>query len=484
MSENELNPQAEGLNEEVNQESAADAPQEPVAEAVAPEETPVEPVVEEAPVAEPEPAPEAAPAEKPAAALAAVKEEVLNRRADLSDDLEAELNAAMAGADVDALMAESVVAAPEMEVGAKVAGKVTQISGEDVFVELPGNVQAFIPAKQFGETLPEVGAEVKAKVAKDANADGLWELALPGAAQDVADWSEVQKGMVVEVTITAHNAGGLECKVNRLRGFIPASQVANYRVDNLEELVGQKMECLITEVNPARKNLVLSRRAIMDKEREALRDELIQKLAPGQVYDGVVRKIMDFGAFVDIGGIDGLLHISQLSWDRVKHPSDVLTEGQEIRVQVEKIDPKTKKISFAYRDMQENPWANVETEFPVGSEVTGKVSKIMGFGAFVVLKPGVEGLVHISEISHQRIGSVEEALKVGDEVTAKVLEVNKTGRRISLSLKALTDAPPKRENDAKQDRKPAEEHIVKDRPKPSGPLRGGVGGDTGGGLFN
>ncbi len=474
MEHDELNPQAEGLNETQNQ-APAEAVQEPAAEAVV--ETPV-PVAAEAPAAEPQ-----APAAK--VDLSAARAEARNKYADISDEEQAELDAAMGGADMNALLSANTVQAPELEVGAKVTAKVSQVGGEDIFVELPGNIQAFIPAKQFGETMPEVGAEVKAKVAKEANADGLWELTLPGVAQDVADWSAVQKGMVVEVTITAHNAGGLECRVNKLRGFIPASQVANYRVDNLEELVGQKLECMITEVNPARKNLVLSRRMILDQQRDAQRDELIQKLAPGQVYDGIVRKITDFGAFIDIGGIDGLLHISQLSWDRVKHPSDVLTEGQEIRVQIEKIDPKTKKISFAYRDMQGNPWANVESEFLVGSEVTGTVSKIMTFGAFVALKPGVEGLVHISEISHQRIGQVEDALKVGDEVTAKVLEVNKAARRISLSIKALTDAPPKKEADPKAEKKPTEEYVAGNRPKQSNtPLRGGVGGDTAGGLFS
>ena len=461
MDHNETSSQADGLNEETN-----------VGVTESTENT-----AENIPVAEPV-----------AVSLEAAREEVANKYADLSDDLQAELDAVMGGADVEALMsAAPVVVAPELEIGTKVTGKITQIGKEDVFVELPGNVQAIIPLKQFQSAPPEVGAEVKAKVAKELNADGLYELTLPHAAQDVADWSQVQKGMTVETVITASNAGGLECRVNRLRGFIPASQIANYRVENLAELVGQKMECLITEVNPQRKNLVLSRRAILDRDRESQRDILVQQLAPGQIYDGIVRKIMDFGAFVDIGGIDGLLHISQLSWERVKHPSDVLTEGQEIRVQVEKIDPKTKKISFAYRDMQENPWANVETDFQIGMEVEGKVTKITQFGAFIGLKAGVEGLVHISEISHQRIGKVTDAVNVGDSVTAKVLNVDKKSRRISLSMKAMIDAPPKKEGDEhseKSEKKVTEEYITGNRPRQTNtPLRGGVGGD-GGGLFS
>lgn len=478
MDNNVVDPQAEDQNEEVNAAvNEMPAQEEAVCENGG-NESASAPVCQEsleAPVEETSSAP---------VDLEKAREEATNRYAELPEDLQAELDAAMGGADVNALLEAGTVLAADLEVGTKVTGKIIQVGAEEVFVELPGNVQAFIPVKQYGENLPEVGAEVKAKVAKEPNADGLYELTLPGAAQDVADWSQVEKGMIVETTITAFNSGGLECRVNRLRGFIPASQIANYRVENLEELVGQKMECLITEVNPQKRNLVLSRRAILDRQRDAQRDELIQKLAPGQIYDGVVRKIMDFGAFVDIGGIDGLLHISQLSWDRVKHPSDVLTEGQEIRVQVEKIDPRTKKISFAYRDMMENPWTNVAADFQIGQEVEGTVTKITPFGAFIGLKPGVEGLVHISEISHQRIGKVSDVLNIGDKVTAKILNVDPSARRISLSVKAMTEAPPKKEGDAKTEKKVSEEYIPGNRPRAvNAPLRGGVGGDLSGGFF-
>ncbi|MDO4584831.1 MAG: S1 RNA-binding domain-containing protein [Planctomycetia bacterium] len=417
--------------------------------------------------------------EAAAATLEEVREEAKNKRAPLSEEEEAELQASLAGADLDAMLKGSVVAPVALEMNAKVQGKVIQVTAENVFVELPGNAQGIVAAKSFTE-VPEVGAELELVVTKEQNDEGLYEVAIPGTAVSVADWSQIEKGMIVETMITGHNSGGLECKVNSLRGFIPISQIAPQRIENLEEFVGQKLECVVTEVNPKRRNLVLSRRKLMDKERDANRDELFQQLQPGQIYKGIVRKIMDFGAFVDIGGIDGLLHISQLSWERVKHPSDVLTEGQEIQVQVEKIDPKTKKISFAYRDMMGNPWDGVDQRYSVGSEIQGKVTKLMQFGAFVELEKGIEGLVHISEIAHQRVGRVQDHLRVGDEVTAKVLAVDTKARRISLSIKAMTAAPENEERkDDRQDR-------YREDPSPAGgrprghvnrPLRGGVGGD-------
>ena len=178
-------------------------------------------------------------------------------------------------------------------------------------------------------------------------------------ASEVADWSQVAEGMLVEARVTGHNTGGLECEVNRIRGFIPISQIALYRVENLAEFVDQKFTCLVTEANPARQNLVLSRRAVLEREKEEARKALFESLAPGQIHEGVVRKFLDFGAFVDLGGVDGLLHVSQMGWGRIEHPRDVLQEGQTIRVRIEKVDQTTGKISLGYRDMLESPWMSM-----------------------------------------------------------------------------------------------------------------------------
>jgi small subunit ribosomal protein S1 len=204
--------------------------------------------------------------------------------------------------------------------------------------------------------------------------------------------------------------------VGQIRGFIPASQISIYRVEDFEEFADQKLQCVVTEANPSRRNLVLSRRAAIEREREAARQKLWEELEVGQVREGVVRRIQDFGAFVDIGGIDGLIHVSELSWERVNHPSEVLEEGQTIQVRVEKVDREADRLGLSYRGVMENPWTKAEANYPVNSLVTGTVSRIMQFGAFVKLEPGVEGLVHISELAHHRVTRVSNVLHEGDEI--------------------------------------------------------------------
>jgi small subunit ribosomal protein S1 len=273
--------------------------------------------------------------------------------------------------------------------------------------------------------------------------------------------------------------------VNHIRGFIPVSQVALYRVENLEEYVGQKFACVVTEANPQRRNLVLSRRAMLEREQEANRSTFFEELEVGQAFSGTVRKLMDFGAFVELApGVDGLIHISQMSWDRIKHPSEVLKEGQKVEVRIEKVDPNTRKIGLSYRELQDNPWNNVERKFPPGVTVKGLVSRLAQFGAFVKLEPGVEGLIHISELAHYRVARVQNVVQEGQEVEVKVLEVDREKQRISLSLKA-TIAPP----EPKKTDKPAEA-VEDDTPEPprelavtkrrKGPLKGGTNKKTGG----
>ena len=230
----------------------------------------------------------------------------------------------------------------------------------------------------------------------------------------------------------------------------------------------------MTEANPRRRNLVLSRRAVLERQREEARQELLESLAPGQVREGVVRKLVDFGAFIDLGGVDGLLHVSQLSWARVGHPRDVLQEGQTIKVRVEKVDAASGRISLAYRDMLENPWTDAQKKYPPNMTVRGKVTKLMEFGAFVELEPGVEGLVHISELSHKRVWRASDVVNEDDEIQAVVLSVDAEAQRISLSIKDLTPEP---EPEAVQ--KPGEPDQPPPPPKhpkkPSTPLKGGLG---------
>src|SRR5262249_14061645 len=209
----------------------------------------------------------------------------------------------------------------------------------------------------------------------------------PHAAIVAANWGDITEGVMVEARVTGHNKGGLECEVNNIRAFMPASQVDVYRVEDFSQFVGQKFPCIVTEARPERGNLVLSRRAVIERQKAAAKEQLLTELAEGQIREGVVRSLQPFGAFVDLGGVDGLLHVSQLSWQRVKHPGDVLQLGQTVKVLVRKIDPDTHKISLALRDLSENPWTKVTSNYPVTSTVKGTVTKIMEFGAFVQLEP-------------------------------------------------------------------------------------------------
>jgi small subunit ribosomal protein S1 len=294
----------------------------------------------------------------------------------------------------------------------------------------------------------------------------------------------VQEGQIVEVTVTGSNKGGLECQIAGLRGFIPLGQLSIYRVEQPEDYVGQRLACVVTEANRERRNLVLSHRAVMERERNEQREKLLKELAPGQLREGIVRSMKDFGAFVDLGGVDGLIHVSQLSWDRVNHPREVLAVGQKVKVRIEKFDPETGKVSLSYREVGDNPWNHAATKYYSGAKVTGKVSRVMDFGAFVKLEPGIEGLIHISELAHGRVFRVSDVLSEGQEVEVKVMSVDTEKQRIGLSLKALLAAPVK----AGQ-QKVADEDLPlpADAPKPpkkkQGQLKGGTGGPSGGEKF-
>ncbi len=404
-------------------------------------------------------------------------------RGPLPDDLEAEINAALGGMSLEEMIADRPVAAGRLENESRHRGQVIDIHGDNVFVSLGGKNQGVTSLRNF-EAPPEIGSMLDVIVTGYNAEDGLHDVAVPGGslAANGADWSSIVEGSLVEARITAANTGGLEAAVNGIRAFIPASQISLYRTENLPDFVGQKMVCVVTEANERRGNLVLSRRAVLEREKEETKKQLLGSLQVGDMREGVVRKIHDFGAFCDLGGVDGLIHISQLSWERVKHPSEVLKEGEKVRVRIEKIDPETGKISLSLRNLEEHPWSGIEKRFPVGSLVRGPVSRIAEFGAFVKLAPGVEGLIHISELAHHRVFAVKNIVKEGQEVEAKVLSIDPDAQRMSLSLKAAVAKPVK-------DEKKEEEVVADEPPRPlvvpkrSGPLKGGIGKASGGEQF-
>ncbi len=405
-------------------------------------------------------------------------------RQPLSEDLERQFAAAMANASLDDILSGGMLeaAAAPIEPESRHRTAVTRIHGDNVFFSLGGRNEGVASLRQFPEP-PQLGAELEVIVKSYSADDGLYELVIPGASAHVEDWSDLVEGTVVEARITGANTGGLECKVGTIRGFIPSSQIAIFRVEDYAEFLDQKLLCVVTEVNPKRKNLVLSRRAILEREKEEVRRQTLETLAVGQVVDGVVRKVLDFGAFVDIGGIDGLVHVSQLSWDRVNHPSEVLQEGQKVRVKIEKVDLQTGKIGLSYRDLLAHPWVNIEEQFPVDSIVKGKVSRIAKFGAFVKLAPGVEGLVHISELSYSRVPSVGNVVAEGQEVDVKIVSVDSEAQRIALSMKAVLPEP-QSEPEVEEQPDPAvdakREALAARRSKP---LKGGTGRASGGDQF-
>ncbi len=406
-----------------------------------------------------------------------------NVRSQLTPDLEQELAEALGGMSVDDMLSAGAQsdAGSELEPESRHRARVVGIHRDNVFVDLGGHRQGLLSLQGFAEP-PEPDAMLDVVVSRFNPVEGLYEVGLPGAATRVEDWSQVAEGMVVEARVTGHNKGGLECEVSSLRGFIPAGQVSLYRVEDLSQFVGQKFACVITQANPGKGNLVLSRRAVLEREKAEAKTNLLAQLEVGQVREGIVRSLQEFGAFVDLGGIDGLIHISQLSWDRLRHASEALELGQKVRVKIQKIDPETGKIGLAFRDLAENPWASAAQKYPARSKVHGTVSRIMEFGAFMRLEPGIEGLVHISELSHKRVSRASDIVQEGQEVEVLVLSFDGEHQRISLSLKALeARAVPVAKEPESADS--AEEPVAKPTSQRKTPLKGGIGGPSGGDKF-
>ena len=418
---------------------------------------------------------------------------VPNLRAALDDDLEEDFEAALAGVAIDDLLSASTPSRAEapLEPGARVAGTVLAIGPDTAFIDLGERRQGAMKLAGLDlELVPSVGDVLQLSVGLLNEEDGLYDVAFANRAVAVEDWSQIQAGMIVAVRVTAANKGGLECDVAGLRGFMPASLVSTWRVENLEEMVGQTLECLVTDIVPAARRLVLSRRAVIEKQAAEAKTKLLETLEVGVMLDGIVRSVRDFGAFVDIGeGVEGLVHVSQLSWDRVANPADVLQPGQRVRVVVKKIDRDTGKIGLSARDLVESPWQRADEKYHVGATVRGVVSRIAQFGAFVKLEPGIEGLVHVSELANRHVRSVGDVVKEGEPVECRVLSIDADEQRMSLSIKALAAVPAAAagDDDATDQVAAAEEAppapVAK---KHSGVLKGGtgrVGGKSAGEKF-
>ncbi|HEX2360066.1 MAG TPA: 30S ribosomal protein S1 [Solirubrobacterales bacterium] len=330
--------------------------------------------------------------------------------------------------------------------GDVVSGKVVRIDKDEVLVDIGYKSEGVIPSHELSirksvdpSDEVELGEEVDALVLTKEDQEGRLILSKKRARFEKA-WRRIEaaaeSGEPVEGTVIEVVKGGLILDLG-VRGFLPASLVDIRRVQNLDEFMGQKLLCKVIELNRSRNNVVLSRRAVLEEERKEVREQILGRLEPGQEVEGKISNIVDFGAFVDLDGIDGLIHISELSWSHVNHPSEVLSIGDTVRVKVLDIDRDRQRISLGLKQTQEDPWQRVLSEDKEGDVVSGKVTKIVAFGAFVQILPGVEGLVHISELAQHHVESPAEVVRPGDELQVRILEVDDSRRRLSLSVKRV-----------------------------------------------
>src|SRR3989440_4616505 len=332
--------------------------------------------------------------------------------------------------------------------GDVVTGHVVRIDNDEVLVDIGYKSEGVIPSSELSirksvDPSDEVslGEHVDALVLTKEDQDGRLILSKKRARfekawrriEGAAESGEPVEGQVIEVV-----KGGLIIDLG-VRGFLPASLVDIRRVQNLDDFLSQKIETKVIELNRSRNNVVLSRRAVLEEERKEVRQQILDRLQPGQVVEGAISNIVDFGAFVDLDGIDGLIHISELSWSHVNHPSEILSIGDTVKVKVLDIDRERQRISLGLKQTQEDPWQRIVDTYNVGDELAGKVTKVVTFGAFVEILDGVEGLVHISELASHHVESPREIVHPGDEIRVKILEIDSDRRRLSLSAKRVED---------------------------------------------
>ena len=334
------------------------------------------------------------------------------------------------------------------EEGDVVKGHVVRIDKDEVLVDIGYKSEGVIPSHELSirkSVNPadevELGEEVDALVLTKEDNEGRLVLSKKRARFEKA-WRRIEaaaeSGEPVEGNVIEVVKGGLILDLG-VRGFLPASLVDIRRVHNLEEFTGQTLECKVIELNRSRNNVVLSRRAVLEEERKEVREQILGRLEAGQVVEGKISNIVDFGAFVDLDGIDGLIHISELSWSHVNHPSEVVAIGDTVRIKVLDIDRDRQRISLGLKQTQEDPWQRVISAHRPGDVLEGSVTKVVAFGAFVEILPGVEGLVHISELADHHVESPSEVVEPGTKLNVKILEIDEERRRLSLSIKQVEE---------------------------------------------
>jgi len=332
--------------------------------------------------------------------------------------------------------------------GEVVRGTVMKITGEQVIVDIGYKSEGTISLDEFregkGEISVKAGDEIDVMIESTENELGTVVLSKHKADMKRA-WHSIaqasKQDQVVEGTIVARVKGGLSVDIG-VKAFLPGSQVDLRPVKNLDAMIGQRFKFRIIKFNEKRGNIVLSRRALLEKERETLKKETISNLEEGKIVDGIVKNITDYGAFIDLGGLDGLLHITDMSWGRINHPSELFQVGDEVKVKVIKYDPKTERVSLGFKQITPDPWSEAGGKYPPATRVKGKVVSLTDYGAFVELEPGIEGLIHISEMSWtKRVKHPSQVVNVGDQVEAAVLDIDVENKRISLGMKQVMENP-------------------------------------------
>lgn len=422
-------------------------------------------------------------------ALEAALRPAANQGADLSlkrqwdDDLEAQLEAALSGFDPGSMepsrggprtRSADRAHVPRGAVGQEATpgprtGKVIKVRGNHVFVDLGGKSEGVVPAEQFGADLPEPGSMIEVVVERFDPAEGLLKLSRKGAAVE-ANWENLRKGLIVEARVSKVIKGGLEVLVNGIRGFLPIGQIDINRVEDAAVYLNERFPVLVTEANAREKNLVVSRRELLERARAEIRDKTWAELEEGQTRTGTVRSVKAFGAFVDLGGVDGLVPVGEMSWARIGDPSELVKTGQEVQVKVLRLDRDAQKVTLGLKQLMTSPWDTIDDRILAGQTINGKITRLMEFGAFVELEPGIEGLIHVSELGPKRVYRVKDFVQPGQEVSVRVLKIDPDARKISLSLKPGPAAPvAEPEDDGTPDEPPT--------PKPERkiPLRGGLG---------
>jgi small subunit ribosomal protein S1 len=373
-----------------------------------------------------------------------------------------------------------------------VEGDVVVIDKDEVLVDIGYKSEGLIPSNELSirkgvdpQEIVELGQHIEALVLQKEDADGRLILSAKRAAFEKA-WQRIEEahqdqrtveGPVIEVV-----KGGLIIDIG-LRGFLPASLVDIRRVRNLDSFMGQRLECKVIELNRSRNNVVLSRRAVLEEERKEERHRILTTLQEGDIVTGTISNLVDFGAFVDLEGIDGLIHISELSWNHVDHPSEVVEVGEEVQVKVLEVDRDRERISLGLKQTRKDPWQEIVERVNIGETIKGRVTKLVSFGAFVEVAEGVEGLIHISELADHHVETPDEIVRSGDEVEARIIDVDAKRRRLSLSLRPKKEEREERaeQQDDRSDR--AEREDREDRPRREDRFRRDFeprGGDRGG----